>query len=50
MTQQVIRPTILPAPAQDYQRIPHGPFFHSSQVWGPTMGTDPYVGFRHVLK
>ena len=25
---------------------PYGPYFDASQVWGPTMGINPYVGFR----
>jgi outer membrane receptor for ferrienterochelin and colicins len=29
---------------------PHGPYFDASQVWGPTMGINPYVGFRYALK
>jgi hypothetical protein len=29
---------------------PHGPFFDASQVWGPTMGINPYLGFRYSLK
>ncbi|MCF8257865.1 MAG: TonB-dependent receptor [Flavobacteriales bacterium] len=29
---------------------PHGPYFDASQVWGPTMGINPYLGFRYALK
>jgi outer membrane receptor for ferrienterochelin and colicins len=29
---------------------PYGPYFDASQVWGPTMGINPYVGFRYALK
>lgn len=29
---------------------PFGPYFDASQVWGPTMGINPYVGFRYALK
>ncbi len=29
---------------------PFGDYFDASQVWGPTMGINPYVGFRYSLK
>jgi outer membrane receptor for ferrienterochelin and colicins len=29
---------------------PHGAFFDASQVWGPAMGINPYLGFRYALK
>lgn len=29
---------------------PYGAFFDASMVWGPTMGINPYIGFRYKLK